>query len=350
MHTLQDEVIAFLSRPSSYGASNQPVERIETHGSVIFLHANRAYKLKRAVAFAELDFLSLESRKNACEAELLLNRRTAPTLYLSLCPINRQANGQLALNGCGPAVDWLVVMRRFAQDRLFDRMAVEGRLTEPMMEQLGAEIARFHANAPITPSYGHIPDLYEEIEKNHREMSRYLPILDFATVTAIAHTSRTLLESLTECLEDRRREGRVRRCHGDMRLANICLLDGQPTLFDGIEFSERLSCIDVLYDLAFVLMDLQHHGLNRLGARLLSSYLNHSDVQEDCKPLAFFLSLRAATRSFSLAGAALRHADPAKRYEKKEKAVQLMHQALSYLHGENPILNHLAMSEAASYT
>ncbi|PMZ61515.1 hypothetical protein C1X25_28520, partial [Pseudomonas sp. GW247-3R2A] len=116
MHTLQDEVIAFLSRPSSYGTSNQPVERIETHGSVIFLHANRAYKLKRAVAFAELDFLSLESRKNACEAELLLNRRTAPTLYLSLCPINRQANGQLALNGCGPAVDWLVVMRRFAQD------------------------------------------------------------------------------------------------------------------------------------------------------------------------------------------------------------------------------------------
>lgn len=350
MNNLQDEVIAFLSRPSSYGTSNQPVERIETHGSVIFLQANRAYKLKRAVAFAELDFLSLESRKNACQAELLLNRRTAPTLYLSVCSINRQADGQLALDGGGQVVDWLVVMRRFAQNRLFDRMAIEGRLTEPMMEQLGGGIARFHANAQITPSFGRIPDLYEEIEKNHREMSRYPPILDLATVTAIAHSSRTQLESLNGCLEDRRHKGRVRRCHGDMRLANICLLDGTPTLFDGIEFSERLSCIDVLYDLAFVLMDLQHHGLNRLGARLLSSYLNHSDVQEDCKPLAFFLSLRAATRCFSLAGAALRHVDPAKRYEKKEKAVQLMHQALSYLHGEIPILNHLAMTEASSYT
>jgi len=350
MSTLQDEVIAFLSRPSSYDTSNQPVERIETHGSVIFLHADRAYKLKRAVAFAELDFLSLQSRKKACQAELRLNRRTAPTLYLSVCSINRQTDGQLVLNGRGPAVDWLVVMRRFAQDRLFDRMAIEGRLTEPMMEQLGIEIARFHASARITPSFGRIPDLYEEIEKNHREMSRYPSILDIAKVTSIAHASRTLLVSLTECLEERRREGRVRRCHGDMRLANICLLDGQPTLFDGIEFSERIACIDVLYDLAFVLMDLQHHGLNKLGARLLASYINHSAWKENCQPLAFFLSLRAATRCFSLAGAALRHADPAKRYEKKENAILLMQQALSYLHGENPILNHLAISEADSYT
>ena len=350
MNNLQDEVIAFLSRPSSYGTSNQPVERIETHGSVIFLHADRAYKLKRAVAFAELDFLSLQNRKNACQAELLLNRRTAPTLYLSLCSINRQANGQLALNGCGQAVDWLVVMRRFAQDRLFDRMAVEGHLTEPIIEQLGAEIARFHASAQITPAFGRTKNLHEEIEKNHREMSRYPSILDIANVTAIAHSSRTQLQSLSAGLEARRRAGLVRRCHGDMRLANICLLDGQPTLFDGIEFSERLACIDVLYDLAFVLMDLQHHGLNRLGARLLSSYINHCVWEEDCKPLAFFLSLRAATRCFSLASAALRHADPAKRYEKKEKAVQLMHQALNYLHGENPLLSHLALIETSSYT
>ncbi|MGH7192737.1 MAG: phosphotransferase, partial [Candidatus Saccharimonadales bacterium] len=335
---------------SSYGTSNQSVETIETHGSVIFLHADRAYKLKRAVAFAELDFRSLENRKNACQAELLLNRRTAPTLYLNVCSINRQADGQLALNGDGEVVDWLVVMRRFAQDRLFDRMAIEGRLTETMMEQLGTEIARFHASAQITPSFGRIADLYEEIEKNHREMSRYPSILDIAKVSAIAHTSRTLLASLTGCLDERRQEGRVRRCHGDMRLANICLLDGQPTLFDGIEFSERIACIDVLYDVAFVLMDLQHHGLDRLGARLLSSYINHCVWEEDCQPLTLFLSLRAATRCFSLAGAALRHTGPAKRYEKKEKAILLMHQALSYLHGDNPILNHLTMTEAAAYT
>ncbi|WP_058545868.1 phosphotransferase [Pseudomonas fluorescens] len=350
MNILQDEVIAFLSKPSSYDTANQPVERIETHGSVIFLHADRAYKLKRAVAFAELNFLSLQSRKKACQAELLLNRRTAPTLYLRLFSITRQANGQLALNGRGRVVDWLVVMRRFDQDRLFDRMAVEGRLTEPMMDQLGIEIARFHGHAQITPSFGGLPDLKEEIEKNHREMSRYPSILDTTTVAAIAHASRLLLESLTGCIEDRRREDRVRRCHGDMRLANICLLDGQPTLFDGIEFSERIACIDVLYDVAFVLMDLRHHGLESLGARLLSSYINHCAWEEDCKPLAFFLSLRAATRSFSLAGAALRHADQDKRYQKKVEAVQLMHQALNDLHGENPLLGHLSSIETSIRT
>ncbi|WP_433771535.1 phosphotransferase [Pseudomonas putida] len=349
MNNVQDEVIAFLSRPSSYDASNRPVERIETHGSVIFLHANRAYKLKRAVAFADLDFLSLQSRKSACEAELLLNRRTAPTLYLSLCPINRREDGSLQLNGCGPVVDWLVVMRRFAQNLLFERMAVEGRLTESMMERLGIEIARFHARAEVTPSFGRIPDLYREIEKNHREMCRYPQILDIATASAITRISKTTLESLIGCLESRRREGRVRRCHGDMRLANICLFDNQPTLFDGIEFSERIACIDVLYDLAFVLMDLQHHGLNRLSSCLLSSYVNHSVMEEDCQPLAFFLSLRAATRCFSLANGALRQADTAKRYEKKEKAVRLMHQALAYLQGESLVRHDLTMNEFSSY-
>ncbi|WP_223434257.1 MULTISPECIES: phosphotransferase [unclassified Pseudomonas] len=348
MSIAQEEVIAFLSRPSSYDASNRPVERIETHGSVIFLHANRAYKLKRAVAFAELDFLSLQSRKDACEAELLLNRRTAPMLYLSLCPINRRKDGLLQLNGCGPVVDWLVVMRRFAQNLLFERMAVEGRLTESMMERLGTEIARFHASAEITPSFGRIPDLYKEIEKNHREMCRYPQILDIATVNAITHASKTMLESLIGCLESRRRGGRVRRCHGDMRLANICLIDNHPTLFDGIEFSERIACIDVLYDLAFVLMDLQHHGLNRLGARLLSSYVNHSVMEEDCQPLAFFLSLRAATRCFSLANGALRQADTAKQNEKKERSIQLMHQAQAYLQSESLLLHHLTMNESSS--
>jgi aminoglycoside phosphotransferase family enzyme len=130
-------------------------------------------------------------------------------------------------------------------------------------------------------------------------MCRYLQILDVAAVTALAYASRATLDSLAQCLERRRREGRVRRCHGDMRLANICLIDGQPTLFDGIEFSERIACIDVLYDLAFVLMDLEHHGLSRLASLLLSSYRSYSVMEEDCKPLALFLSLRAATRCFS---------------------------------------------------
>ncbi|GGU72601.1 hypothetical protein GCM10009504_32490 [Pseudomonas laurentiana] len=149
MSSSQDEVIAFLSCPGSYPGPEQPVTCIESHGSRVFLHADRAYKLKLAVAYAELNFLTLKRREHACRAELRLNSRTAPDLYLRLCPITRQADGRLAFDGDGHVMDWLVVMRRFPQKALFDRMAVEGRLSEPLIHELGAEIARFHASAEV---------------------------------------------------------------------------------------------------------------------------------------------------------------------------------------------------------
>lgn len=336
MSNSQDEVIAFLSCPGNYPGPEQPVICIESHGSRVFLHADRAYKLKLAVAYAALDFLTLERREQACRAELRLNSRTAPDLYLRLCPITRQSDGQLAFDGDGQVVDWLVVMRRFPQEALFDRMAVEGRLSEPLITELGAEIARFHASAEVTPAFGRVDDLAWEVEKNHREMCRYPQLLAMDAVNALYSASRSTLDGLTQCLEQRRREGRVRRCHGDLRLANICLYNGHPTLFDGIEFSERIACIDRLYDVAFVLMDLDHHGLHPLAVCLLNSYLQHGDMKEDCRPLAFFLSLRAATRSFSLANGSVRQQDCALQQLKADKARQLLRQAQGYLNDESP--------------
>lgn len=338
MSSSQDEVIAFLSCPGNYPGPEQPVTCIESHGSRVFLHADRAYKLKLAVAYAELNFLTLERREHACRAELRLNSRTAPDLYLRLCPITRQADGRLAFDGDGHVMDWLVVMRRFPQEALFDRMAVEGRLSEPLIHELGAEIARFHASAEITPAFGRVADLAWEVEKNHREMSRYPQLLPMDAVNELYSASHSTLDALTKCLEQRRREGWVRRCHGDLRLANICLYNGHPTLFDGIEFSDRIACIDRLYDVAFVLMDLDHHGLCPLGICLLNSYRQHSEMNEDCRPLAFFLSLRAATRSFSLANGSVRQQDPALRQLKADKARQLLRQAQGYLSHESPLL------------
>lgn len=336
----QQEVIAFLARPQSYGAPDGGVECIETHGSLIFLHAERAYKLKRAIAYAALDFLSLTSRERACHAELRLNRRTAPKLYLEVRSINRGADGQLRFDGDGQVLDWVVVMRRFAQDALFERMALEGRLSAALMDSLGAEIARFHAGAEVTPAFGGAAGIRQAIEDNHRELCRYLQLLEPAAVHALHHASRAALEQQAERLERRREQGRVRRCHGDMRLANICLFDGRPTLFDGIEFSEQISCIDVLYDLAFVLMDLQHHGLAELGALLLCSYLQHGGDAEDCQALPLFLALRAATRCYTLACSALRQSDPATSQDKGRQARALLQQAKAYLHEDSALLTH----------
>jgi hypothetical protein len=332
----QDEVIAFLARPESYGTPDGRVERIETHGSLIFLHADRAYKLKRAVAYASLDFLSLPNRERACFAELALNRRTAPELYLDVRPINRGSNGQLMFDGHGQVVDWVVVMRRLPQEALFERMALAGRLTPALMDALGTEIARFHAAAEVTRAFGGAPGIRQAIADNHRELCRYPQILETATLHALHDASRAMLDDLAGLLEQRRREGRVRHCHGDMRLANICLFDGRPTLFDGIEFSEQVACIDVLYDLAFVLMDLQHHGLPELGARLLRSYLRTEP--EDTRPLPLFLSLRAATRSYTMACSALRQADAQVGEDKRRQARSLLIQAQAYLQGDGPLL------------
>ncbi|MCG4455922.1 phosphotransferase [Pseudomonas sp. MMS21-TM103] len=330
----QQEVIAFLACPQSYEAPGNVVELIETHGSLIFLHGQRAYKLKRAIAYAALDFLSLDSRERACQAELHLNRRTAPDLYLEVRSINRAADGSLSFNGGGQVLDWVVVMRRFAQDALFERMALDGRLTLELMDRLGAEIARFHASAELTPAFGGEAGIRQAIEDNHQQLSLYQAQLDTVAVDALHHASRAALAQLAGLLEQRRREGRVRRCHGDLRLANICLYEGRPTLFDGIEFSEQIACIDVLYDLAFVLMDLRLHGLAGHADRLLHSYLEHSTLAEDCRPLPLFLSLRAATRCFTLAGSALRRSEPQARAEKTAQAQALLKQAQVYLRGD----------------
>lgn len=327
----QRDVITFLSAAENYGDTDATVECIETHGSLIFLKGDYAYKLKRAIAYAALDFVSLSNREQACHAELRLNCRTAPRLYLEVRSITREADGHLTFNGAGTVLDWVVVMRRFPQEALFDNMARTGRLTEALIQELGAEIARFHQAAERTPAYGGADGIREAILANHRELSRYPQILEPSEVETLRSTALTLLEQLADRLEQRRVEGWVRRCHGDMRLANICLFEGHPTLFDGIEFSESIACIDVLYDIAFVLMDLRHHGLAELARSLFNSYLAHTNAPGDCSPLPLFLSVRAATRCYTLACSALRQGGAEVARDKIGQARSLLRQAQEYL-------------------
>lgn len=327
----QQEVIEFLSRAESHGCPGGMVERVETHGSLIFLCCQRVYKLKRQIAYASLDFLTLEKRERACHAELRLNRRTAPELYLEVRSITRDRNGVLAFDADGDVLDWVVVMRRFPQSALFERMALAGRLTPALMQTLGVEVARFHAGAESTPDFGGSAGIRRSIETNHQELCRQRALLDDDAVQALYREQLALLDQLSAELDRRRSDGCVRRCHGDMRLANICLLEGQPTLFDGIEFSDEIACIDVLHDLAFVLMDLQHHQLGHLAPIVLRAYLDESGEAEDCLPLPLFLSVRAATRCFTLASSSQRQSTPEAAQAKAAQARSLLQQAHIYL-------------------
>src|SRR5262245_22883788 len=260
----QEEVIAFLADPATYGVAE--VERFDTHASIVFLAGEHAYKLKRALEFTYLDYSTPAQRRHFCELELALNRRTAPQLYLEVRSINRAPSGRLAFNGEGPALDWVLVMRRFDQEALFDRMADRGALTSPLMLHLADQIVAFHAAAEsVTDSGGH-DGIARTAESDARNLRAAVPdVLDGAVVEKLVAATAARIAALAPLLEERRCAGRVRHCHGDLHLRNICLVDGQPTLFDCIEFNRTMSCIDVLYDLAFLLMDLHHRGLDDLG-------------------------------------------------------------------------------------
>lgn len=320
----QREAIDFLGRPSSYGPGVERVDTIETHVSRVFLAGDRAYKLKRAVRLPYLDFSTVERRHQACAAELALNRRTAPALYLELRRLGRDQTGAVCFSEEGPAVDCLVVMRRFDQQLLFDALAKAGRLEAQIMDALADHIASFHAQAERRFDQG-AAAIGEIGESNYRLLfgtpAAGFPIERVARVREIW---RRRTAAAAQLLENRRAGGKVRRCHGDLHLRNICLFDGKPMLFDCLEFSDQLASIDVLYDLAFLLMDLEHRGLASLANRVLNRYLDRSGDDAGLAAMPLFLSLRAGIRAHVIA-TALEQAGSA------EKAPEMADEARRYL-------------------
>jgi uncharacterized protein len=302
----QDATIAFLSASDSYGLPGIPVRRIETHWSEIFLVGERAYKLKRKAAFSLLDYETVEKRERACRAELDVNAATAPDLYLGVRKVSHLPDGILTFDGDGPAVDWVVVMRRFDQTDLLDHLADARRLDTCLMYYLADEIASFHGRAEITREYGGVDAMMAALKRWREEQFAVDSIFEEGQSKAYDRDVLQFTSKLGQELERRREAGKVRHCHGDLRLANICLLDARPTLFDAIEFSDELACIDVLYDLAFLLSDLHHRGLPHLENVVFNRYLDITDDADGLRVLSLFLSFRAAMRAQMLAATALR--------------------------------------------
>ena len=334
----QDAVIALLADPRTYGADVRAVERVDTHISALFLAGERVYKLKRAVRFPYLDFSSVALRRAACEAEVALNRRTAPDLYLGTVAVTRDGVGTLALDGRGEPVEWLVVMRRFDQDTLFDRMAERGALTAPLMEALAEAIARFHRDAEIKRAAGGAAGMRHATDGIAKAFAEApAGVFDSARVARYVEATERALEAAAPLLDARCRDGFVRHCHGDLHLRNICLHDGKPTLFDALEFDEALASIDVLYDLAFLLMDLGYRGLDALAAITFNRYLEATEDHGGLAALPLFLSSRAAIRAHVTAST-IGTAKPDKRGALVEAARRYLDLALRFLDPPAPRL------------
>jgi aminoglycoside phosphotransferase family enzyme/predicted kinase len=297
----QDEAVAVLANPATHGGAR--VTRLETHGNLIFLAGDDAWKIKRAVRFPYMDFSTLERRHAACEAELAVNRAFAPDLYLGVVPLTREADGHLALGGKGAAVEWAVHMRRFGQDDLLSAYAEAGRLTDAQAKAVADCVVESHRRAvPCDPAT-------LAATSGHARIARVLePVIATlattalapATVTSWADAARARLEAVAALLDSRARSGAVRRCHGDLHAANIVFWRGTPMLYDAIEFDPEIATVDTLYDLAFLVMDLGVRGATRAANVILNRYLWRMQDLRDIDGLAalpLFMSLRAGIRS-----------------------------------------------------
>jgi aminoglycoside phosphotransferase family enzyme/predicted kinase len=293
-----DRICAFLGKGEAFGAPGAEVEQVTTHAAEIFLVGARAFKMKRGVRYSFLDFSTLERRRRALDAELRLNRRTAPMLYRRVVPVTWHEGGGLRVNGEGEPVEWLLEMKRFDQAALLDRIAERHRLEPGTIDALANTLAVFHDEAERRPDLGGHAAMAEVIEGNADDLTSLVGrVFEGKQVHALDKATRAALERARDLLEQRRSDGFVRHCHGDLHLGNIVLLDGAPVLFDCLEFDEALATIDTFYDLAFLLMDLVHRDLGALAQRLLGGYLDATWDDGGTALLPLLLSCRAAIRA-----------------------------------------------------
>ncbi|QLC25353.1 AAA family ATPase [Parasphingopyxis algicola] len=291
----QADTVAFLACSATH--DGQPVETLETHISRLFLTPDRVFKLKRAIQLPFLDYSTVALREKACRAEYAINRRVAPTLYVGVRPISRTPAG-LAFGTGGEIVDWVVEMRRFAERDQFDLLVADGRLTDELVDALADTVAAAHAGADrVIKRNGSAR--FASIEHNLLDATQPLLTsrIDLADLAAWRRQMDGMLERYAPLLDARGRHGFVRACHGDLHLANICLWEGRPVPFDAIEFDPDMTEIDILYDLAFLLMDLEHAGAGAAANRLLNRYLSVTRDYRGAGLLPMFKSCRAVVRA-----------------------------------------------------
>lgn len=340
-----DRLKAFLADPATHGL---PAERmagpIETHGAVVVLAGDRAYKIKKPVALPYMDLSTVAKRRRICRREVEINRRTAPELYLGVGAVTVGRDGRWRLRGPDEPlgegerpVEPVVVMQRFDGDRLFDRLAERGELTDTDLDRLATAVARAHGDAPRrrrTPGSTLVADV---LAINRAGLQAGVPaVFDAAVAGELIERTEALAARLGDRLDGRGRRGRVRRCHGDLHLRNVFRgPDGEPVLFDALEFDEELATVDVAYDLAFLLMDLLHRGLAAGANRVWNGWLAAARDEGAAELLPLFLSMRAAVRAHVGATAATQHGLDR---ERAEEARQYLREAAGFLDDVPPAI------------
>lgn len=285
----QREVAGFLARLTGVAAP------IETHISAVFVGRDAAYKLKKAVALGFLDFSTIAARERFTRRELALNAPHAPALYRDVLPVRRGADGSLALDGEGEVVDWVLRMAPVPPGDFLDAIAARGGLTPALLDQVADAVAAMHAALPPLPGI-EAPAATRRVLDGNIEAARAAG-LDQARIAALGARAAGWIDRIAPLLAARAAAGRVRRCHGDLHLGNLCLIEGRPTPFDALEFDEALATVDTGYDLAFLLMDLDHQVGRAAANRVLNRYVARGGDAGLTAALPPWLALRALIRA-----------------------------------------------------
>lgn len=299
--TMLPSIIQQMLQPRFYPHPvSEPVQLVQTHISYVLLAGDYAYKVKKSKDLGFLNFSTLEKRQHFCREELRLNQPIAPDIYLDVLPIT-QTDNQFVLGGESQPVEYALKMRQFPQKSLFSEMFERGELTEAHTEELGRVVAHFHKNAKTNDyirSFGNVSQVRQAFEQNYQQTGKYIG--GSQTQQQYEETkqfSNRFFTQQQELLAQRQENNWIRECHGDLHLRNICLWQDKIQLFDRIEFNEGFRFVDVMYDVAFAVMDMEARERKSLANAFLNAYIEQTGDWEGLQVLPLYLSRQAYVRA-----------------------------------------------------
>jgi uncharacterized protein len=337
----QRSLIRSLQNPSVYPHDIDRFQLIETHISWVFLCGSYAYKIKKAIDLDFLDFSTLAKRKFYCEEELRLNGRLAPELYLAVVPITGTPD-QPQLGGSGEAVEYAVKMRRFPQQALLSYMQQQNQLAPTHIDQIVVQVADFHQAIPVATAgtqYGDPDHILAPARENFVQIREQMRASDDSgLLDQVSVWTEHEYEAIYEHLLQRKAMGYIRECHGDMHLGNMAVVDGRVVIFDGVEFNPDLYWIDVMSEVAFLCMDLEHHERRNFASRFLNDYLERTGDYQGLRVFHYYLAYRAIVRAKVACIRASQQAGLGPQALARQEFDQYLQLALSYTQPQRPSL------------
>jgi aminoglycoside phosphotransferase family enzyme len=292
--TLQQAML----NPAVYPDKPNEVKLIETHISLLFLTGNYVYKVKKPVDFGFLDFTSLEKRRHFCEREVILNRRLSTGIYLGISNITRDQD-RILIDGKGEIVEYAVWMKQIPDELLMDKLLERGQVSPKMIEAISGKLVRFYLDAETNDfikSFAKPERFKQDTDENFEQTKKYIGVtISKGAYEKIMERTNDFFMNEREIFLGRIASNWIRDCHGDLRLEHI-FLGEEISIFDCIEFSERLRYTDVAADIGFLAMDLDYHGREDLSKHLIHTFIEKSGDQDLLKVLDFYKCYRAYVR------------------------------------------------------